>query len=303
MRSTDEKRVKSNKNLFSSSPLPLATGRKNVEEQISVHTSNLPGSTALSCLSEQELRVPCYCEENVWRLAYRRTHADTSKEEEDAIHAVHNGEKIREEKDERLVSQNYVVFISNEQRCCPMFAQRASKNPKEACFWDYHVIFIQNIASWKTDGNPADTNMKKYWQRATVFDVDSRLPYACELEAYLEATFPDLNFNTENDRKKYAPLFRVVRAELYLENFYSDRMHMYNNETGKWNAPPPTYDCIMNQKQNPAKENEKGNSSNLADYVSMRYKHTQEDGTKNTPQSVFGEVLSLQLLLSTFKNM
>ena len=28
--------------------------------------------TALSCASDRDLRVPCYCEENVWRLAHRR---------------------------------------------------------------------------------------------------------------------------------------------------------------------------------------------------------------------------------------
>lgn len=310
MRSTGEKLLKSNKAPSSLSPLAVAARQKHLEEHDGSHNSNLPGSTALSCPSEQELRVPCYCEENVWRLAYRRIHVDTSEEGGAAAHIIRCGEQTQEEENERLVSRNYVVFISNEQRCCPMLGQRASKNSKEACFWDYHVIFIQSVrecvkVSGKINGNLTDASVKKHCQKTTVFDVDSRLPYACELEAYLEATFSSLKFRTECDRDKYAPLFRVIPADIYLENFYSDRMHMFNSGTGQWNAPPPTYDCIMNHKTNPTERNKEGNLSNLAEYVSMRFEHAREDGINDTTridetQSVFGEVLTLQLLLSKF---
>lgn len=310
MRSTGEKLLKSNKALSSSSPLTVAGRQTSFEEHGGSHTSNLPGPTALSCPSEQELRVPCYCEENVWRLAYRRIHVDTSEEGGAAAHIIHCGEQTQDEESERLVSRNYVVFISNEQRCCPMLAQRASKRSKEACFWDYHVIFIQSVRecvkkSAKFDGNLTDNSVPPLRQRTTVFDVDSRLPYACELEAYLEATFSSLKFRTECDRDKYTPLFRVIPADIYLENFYSDRMHMFNSGTGQWNAPPPTYDCIMIHKINPTERNKEGNLSNLAEYVSMKYDHVREDGINDTTkidetQSVFGEVLTLQLLLSKF---
>jgi len=302
MRSTEEDEwPKFNKDLTSPPLLSPPRRKECVGENINAHTSNLPGTTALSCASEPELRVPCYCEENVWRLAFRRIHdLDASIEKSDAKNTVH----------EDIISQHYVVFISNEQRCCPMMAQRASKNPKEACFWDYHVIFVKNDSIQlkegdRTNSSTTDSSMEKKWQRTTVFDVDSHLTYGCELEAYLETTFSGVNFDTKNERDKYAPLFRVIPAELYLEHFYSDRMHMYNVETKKWNAPPPDYDCIMNHKQNPAKRNEAGNLSNLDDYVGMKSEHAQEDGTNGVTKpyempSVFGEVLTSQFLLLKF---
>ncbi len=54
-------------------------------------SKNSAGATALSCSSEAKLRCPCYCEENVWRLAYRRLNgaagANTDKEN-DEYHVV-----------------------------------------------------------------------------------------------------------------------------------------------------------------------------------------------------------------------
>jgi len=35
-----------------------------------------------------------------------------------------------------------------------------------------------------------------------------------------------------------------VAAKYYLENFASDRSHMIDKQTGKYQAEPPKYDCI-----------------------------------------------------------
>jgi len=62
---------------------------------------NSAGATARSCIKEKNLRAPCYCEENVWRLAYHRTMGDLG------------GGEINNSKENE---EYYVVFVSNEER-------------------------------------------------------------------------------------------------------------------------------------------------------------------------------------------
>lgn len=109
--------------------------------------------TALEAASDSDLRIPCYCEENVWRLAYRLTNHDMEQHEDHQYH---------------------VVFVSNPAKCVPMFQQLANPNPLDPCFWDYHVILFH--ASLKG---------------TLVLDIDSHLPYKIILKAYLESVFPD----------------------------------------------------------------------------------------------------------------
>lgn len=75
--------------------------------------------TALEAPSDQSLRVACYCEENVWRLAYRRLYNNRNN------------------------STYYVVFISNEHQCVAMWHQLAARTGMQPCLWDYHVILIE----------------------------------------------------------------------------------------------------------------------------------------------------------------
>ena len=72
---------------------------------------NSASLTALSCSSEKDLRTACYCEENIWRLAYRRLRGSSQEEtvEEDRRNdRVSLGGKENEE--------YYVVFVSNKER-------------------------------------------------------------------------------------------------------------------------------------------------------------------------------------------
>jgi hypothetical protein len=69
--------------------------------------------TALEAPSDRALRVPYYCEENVWRLAHRHSSSLNC----------------------------HVVFISNARQCVGMHHQLVREDGP--CFWDYHVILIK----------------------------------------------------------------------------------------------------------------------------------------------------------------
>mmetsp|Transcript_18086 Transcript_18086/g.22141 ORF Transcript_18086/g.22141 Transcript_18086/m.22141 type:complete len:261 (-) Transcript_18086:52-834(-) len=237
-----------------------------------IDNPNCASATALSSRSEQDLRVPCYCEENVWRLAYRRLFGSIVNT---SSSSVNKGDTDKEN------IQYYVVFVSNEQKCCPMLHQKASRDANAPCFWDYHVILIQCSKQQGQKGRK--TNV------AQVLDLDTRLAYPCPLEHYLDETF-NLEFADKKSNKKLSPKFRLIRAELFLQHFYSDRMHMCQ-DGNKWSAPPPTYDCILTDLRN-MKVNKKGNLSNLDDFVSMKGKG------KESP--AMGEVLTLKELRTRF---
>ena len=248
-------------------------------------------ASALSCLSDVALRVPCYCEENVWRLVYRRL-----KEDNDSMTGI---------------CKYYVVFISNAQKCCPMYAQKAKEDRNAPCFWDYHVILIccvresQSLFSRETE-NPGhqriETEPENYEKsRAYVFDMDSQLNFPCSFSAYFDETFRNLDMASSQYGDQFAPLFRVVEAELYLKHFYSDRMHMFNSSDGSWCADPPSYRCIMNGLKAEHRNMENGRTSNLDDYISM-------DRLPFCPASVgikgqeknYGEVFSLNEMRQRF---
>jgi len=153
-----------------------------------------------------------------------------------------------------------------------MLNQIASSSAKKPCFWDYHVILIQSSKVVKKGKSVTE---------ARVLDMDSRLPYSCTLEEYLDGTF-NMQFADE-DKKKYAPVFRVVKAATYVQTFYSDRMHM--KQDGSWMATPPFYSCITTSNM---KKNKKGHLSNLDDYIDMSKK------------GKLGEICTMEKLRSKF---
>lgn len=153
--------------------------------------------TAIKASCDHDLRVPYFCEENVWRLCYRRMRDQT--------------ENI-----------SFVVFISNNIKCVPMFHQCASSDSGKPCCWDYHVILLCATPN----------------KEVLVYDIDSVLPYPTKLQAYLEQSF------AYEEPSPFAPLFRVIPGEVFIREFSSDRSHMFNAETNSWNASPPSYDCI-----------------------------------------------------------
>lgn len=220
-------------------------------------------ASAISCPSELGLRVPCYCEENVWRLAHRRLFGPTTITNTSTTDSDITVDKENE--------QYYVVFISNSIKCCPMFHQRASQNVDEPCFWDYHVILIHSSSSSFTQ----------------VLDMDSRLDYPCTLDEYIQNTF-QYDFIDNNAARKYSPMFRVIRAESFLRHFSSNRMHMFQD--GKWSSPPPNYDCILADEH----KNKKGSVSNLNDYIQMNGNGIGKDS------SIMGDVVTLKEFRARF---
>jgi hypothetical protein len=244
--------------------------------------ANSAKATAISCRSEQDLQVACFCEENVWRLAYRRLFGPAlTTSAEIASSSSSNSMSTNFSTVDKENEQYYVVFVSNDEKCCPMLHQRASRHADEPCLWDYHVILIQCTKNAMMAGD------------AQVLDMDSRLPYPCTLDEYLDETFTKVKFVDVNASKKYAPKFRVIRAELYLTHFYSDRMHMFKN--GKWSSPPPTYDCIVTNLEG-MNLNKEGKMSNLDDFISMEA--SGSNGMKESSQ--MGQVLTLMEIRDKF---
>lgn len=203
-------------------------------DHVSVQTpSESAEITALLAESDQHLRIPYYCEENVWRLAHRRVAKDAT-------------------------TQLVVAFISNATQSVAMLQQKAMGSPSKICCWDYHVILIQCCENEGT---------------SLVFDIDSYLPYPCPLSTYLEQSFPA----STTIHRQYVPFFRILRASDYLQNFSSDRRHMFDKETQTWKAPPPSYACINNHVPN-----------NLDQFLDFSSSKTDE----------FGKIVSLETLSS-----
>ena len=239
-------------------------------------TTTTAETTAIQAPSDQDLRVPCFCEENVWRLVYRHLHGPNNNEE----------------------WNYYVVFISAKGRdCpCPFFRQRAyPDNPGACVYWDYHVIAIRSRIDERS--KIVETE---------VLDVDTYLPYPCPLGEYLDGSFPHAT-NPELD-EQFMPFFRVVSAEKFLRYFYSDRMHMFRD--GRWLSPPPAYAPIMNGLQfahddkvaaDKEDESKNNNISNLDAYIDMMTtgKANEQNGC-DLEEKQRGEVFSLAELRDRF---
>ena len=107
--------------------------------------------SAIEASSDKSLRVPCYCEENVWRLAYRKIHQQEKKKQQQQ--EKQKQQKKKKKKIETAAAatttrttssfQYHVVFISNPKGCAPLFQQLAASDRDSAVFWDYHVILLE----------------------------------------------------------------------------------------------------------------------------------------------------------------
>ncbi|KAG7372331.1 glutamine amidase [Nitzschia inconspicua] len=173
--------------------------------------------SALDAPTDVSLRVPCYCEENVWRLAFRKLY--------------------QQQYDTALSNlQFFVVFVSNPKACVPMFHQLASTNRNKPIFWDYHVILV-STGTVRNDGDDTARPSSLVW------DMDSHLSCPCPFQEYIDAVFWDYH----KWPHEYTPHFRVVDAMSFLRHFSSDRSHMLQSD-GTWNATPPPYDCILQQQ-------------------------------------------------------
>ena len=153
--------------------------------------------------------TPNYCEENIWQLSRHPS---------------------------LPAGLRYVVFISNPDRSCALWSQRAAEQAGAPVVWDYHVIlFIEG-------------------RENLVFDLDSTIGVPVALGRYLDETFP---FADQVERK-LQPLFRIVESGEFRRTFASDRTHM--RQDGRWRHRPPPWPPI----QAPGKQ------MNLDDFIDMK---------------------------------
>lgn len=136
-----------------------------------------------------------YCEENIWWLA--------------------RSPQVRER-------ERWAVFISNPNRTCAIWAQRAGP-PDRPVVWDYHVVLLAKSCS----GSGLE-----------VWDLDSRLLVPCPADRWLQASF------RPSTPSPFQPYFRVVDMPTLDSQFASDRRHM-RDASGLFRAPPPPWPCIV----------------------------------------------------------
>lgn len=148
----------------------------------------------------------CFCEENVYKFI-----SENSGHFEDM----------------------FAVFISNPLKQCAIWYQKMSEDPTviPVC-WDYHVVVIA-----------------KKSLNFLVYDLDTALSFPCPLEEYLSQCFRPSPSEISQWWYQFAiktgHYFRPVNSYDFLETFSSDRSHMIDKTTGRWNSPPPKYEPIF----------------------------------------------------------
>ncbi|XP_066363876.1 protein N-terminal glutamine amidohydrolase-like isoform X3 [Miscanthus floridulus] len=183
--------------------------------------SNPPGLSSRPVDVSSFTHTPCYCEENVYMLCK---------------------ELIRTGVADPVGTDLYVVFISNEEKKVPLWHQKAGHSDDGFICWDYHVICIQ---SRRSKGEVLDF----------VWDLDSDLPFPSPFIQYVSDAIQPVSFGNS----RYARLFRVIHAPVFLRSFASDRSHMKDPE-GNWIQLPPKYEPIVA---------EDGTTDNLNEYIMM----------------------------------
>jgi hypothetical protein len=273
-----------------------------------------------------DLRVPYYCEENVWRLAYRKLHYNKLKNKQ--IEKVPNISKslvaVNDDNETINHERYYVAFISNQHKCVPMYHQRAASaassvqgNEKPCCYWDYHVILLGvTTTTDKTILNESDRNDNVSNKSILVYDIDTTIvPYPVPLHQYLTLSFPLEYFASHIHNSHYLdykPYFRIIPAEKYIQYFTSDRSHMFNEITNSYNEPPPPYSCIVattstNDRTIPSLDNSESipqtndpnNGAESYNTIQSNF-HIYVDFATNqigSPETPFGTILSLEQLM------
>ena len=137
-----------------------------------------------------------YCEENIWQLC------------------AHPELQTRDAR---------VAFVSNPNRSCALWAQRAASQPGAPVVWDYHVVLLaRDSAEWMA------------------WDLDTLVGLPVPASQWLAHTFLPLR-----DQYSYlAPRFRLLEPAAYRAGFSSDRSHMLEPD-GSWKRPPPSWPAIV----------------------------------------------------------
>lgn len=192
-----------------------------------------------------------FCEENVYRLGQAMLR-------------------------ENPAADLFAVFVSNCAKSVAVWRQRKGEPKRDGLVvWDYHVLLVSRRR--RGDGSLL----------LQVHDLDSTLPFPCELSLYLAAAFQS-HIGDRAVAEAFLPRFRVLPMPDYLQSFASDRRHMRrakkdaedkeNDGDDHWLAPPPKWPCLRGpaaeaagilhnldafwdvEEEGPAKSDERGES-------------------------------------------
>ncbi|XP_016152353.1 PREDICTED: protein N-terminal glutamine amidohydrolase isoform X1 [Ficedula albicollis] len=154
-------------------------------------------------------------------------------------------------------SRNLDMEMSLLSGCFWQLNTRHSNSQTVLLQQDYHVILLHVSGG----------------EQNFIYDLDTVLPFPCPFDVYsVEAFRLDDSIRPEFHRK-----IRMIRADLYLKTFASDRSHMKDAD-GKWQKPPPPYPCIETADS----------KMNLDDFISMN------------PEVGWGSVFSLSDFVHRF---
>ncbi|XP_078073287.1 protein N-terminal glutamine amidohydrolase isoform X2 [Mustelus asterias] len=128
------------------------------------------------------------------------------------------------------------AFITRPNRV-PIWSQQSGSD-NQPVIWDYHVILLHDCGG----------------EYCEVYDLDTTLPFPCPFDTYVREAFRSEDLIRPAFRRK----MRVVRADLYLKTFASDRSHM-KDANGMWRMTPPPYPCIQTAEA----------KMNIDDFISM----------------------------------
>nr|XP_014346791.1 PREDICTED: protein N-terminal glutamine amidohydrolase [Latimeria chalumnae] len=130
--------------------------------------------------------------------------------------------------------------ISTPCKEVPIWKQQSGRGDNPV-IWDYHVILL-HVAS----------EVERF-----IYDLDTVLPFPCPFNVYVEEAFK----SDKDIQPAFRRKLRLIRADIYLNTFASDRSHM-KDPSGKWRMPPPPYSCIET----------KDSKMNLDAFISMNPK-------------------------------
>ncbi|TCD65624.1 hypothetical protein EIP91_002429 [Steccherinum ochraceum] len=181
----------------------------------------------------------CYCEENIYLLA----------------------QALQDGGPEARHWEAFAVFISNQSKTVALWNQQARDG---VVVWDYHVVLVVRPINHASD-DPSQRDQAEVTSdirpSCWVYDFDTRLPMPCESTG----TFPYCFLGENAIDARY---IRVVPAQVYLDNFASDRSHMIiqrplqlpeDEENGEvraedalaetlYSCPPPPYPPLRGDK-------------------------------------------------------
>ncbi len=124
--------------------------------------------------------------------------------------------------------ERHVLVVSSRSGRVATWMQRAAERPEWPVLWDYHVVLLAHEG--------------EAWQ---IWDLDTTLDLPVAATRWLARSFPPLR----REHQAFAPLFRVMRADLYRATLSSDRSHM-RDESGRLRAAAPPWPAIMQGESN-----------------------------------------------------